>query len=790
MGDPETFERRVADAFSRYADLAPVTVDHAIAEQAIASGRRGSRVRLRVLDRPMVSRRVAVSAALALLLLGAVVATLIVGSALDRTPRLPGRIVPIGPADVAFDAVAAAPLDDGRVLLFGGVAAGAGDAILDPATGVLTPTTTAMIERRAGSTATTLTNGLVLIAGGEHPGANSGNATSTATAELFDPATGRFTRTGSMATSRTRHTATLLSDGRVLVAGGWVARGGSFDKLASAEVFDASTGSWTTVGSMASPRDSFTATRLADGRVLILGGWADGGLGPDATAEVFDPLTGMFAAVNGMSIARGGHTATLLPDGRLLIVGGSPFDTEARPELYDPATGSSSLLPVLTTPRSGHSATLLPDGHVLIAGGTNLFGNPLSTELFDPASATFQVAASAAGAHGAIAVRLADGRVLLADGSPEIFDPRGTTAVQSAPPRRDGVFAPAGPMDVDRYGHLATRLPDGRVMVSGGNATGSGNNVTYATAIEVFDPAAATFSWGGTLPTPNEDVDPSAIEGQAAVAADDRQVLFFGDTHISWDLHVWDAVTGLITDRGPLVSGPTPTRRILPRRLSDGTIVIVGPPVSGLPQDPVTVYRLGWPDLTLRKLGDLPRCGDPQDVVVLPDDRLAVLCGRADAYALVTMFDPRPETGSGPELPLAARTGWIVGLSDGRVLVASGRGATHLEVLDPDTFATTDAGEVTTPEFGTDTRPGTAEITMTRLADGRVLILGGTDASVWDPNTGSAIAIPGPQAARHGHTATLLDDGRVLVAGGTTWPADRNEPIPPGAEIFDPNAIP
>ena len=118
------------------------------------------------------------------------------------------------------------------------------------------------------------------------------------------------------------------------------------------------------------------------------------------------------------------------------------------------------------------------------------------------------------------------------------------------------------------------------------------------------------------MPTPNEDVDPSAIEGQAAVVADDRHVLLFGDTHVSWGLHVWDAVTGLITDKGPLMSGPAPTRRILPRRLSDGTIVVVGPPASGLPQDPVTVYRLAWPDLALQELGDLPRCGDPQDVVV------------------------------------------------------------------------------------------------------------------------------------------------------------------------------
>ena len=247
------------------------------------------------------------------------------------------------------------------------------------------------------------------------------------------------------------------------------------------------------------------------------------------------------------------------------------------------------------------------------------------------------------------------------------------------------------------------------------------------------------------MPTPNEDVDPSAIVGQAAVVADDRHVLFLGDTHVSWSVRVWDAVTGLITDQGRSSRGRPPrggscrvaSRMERRRRRTSGQWSRGGAHhrVPAWMAQP-TLETLGYSAPVRRGAGRRRAAGRPARGAVRS----------ADAYALVTMFDPRSGAASDKDLPIPPGMGRIVGLADGRVLVASGRGTTHLDVLDPDTFAATDAGVVTTPEFGADTRPGTAEITMTLLGDGRVLILGGTDASVWDPRTGSATVIPGPQA--------------------------------------------
>jgi hypothetical protein len=222
-----------------------------------------------------------------------------------------------------------------------------------------------MVALRLGQTATLLQNGQVLIAGGE-----------TAKAELFNPATGAFTATGDMSVSRTGHTATLLADGRVLIAGGvqvdvcagcttWPVP--TDPGAASAELYDPVSGRFTATGSMNEGRSGHTATLLVDGTVLIIGTFA--------TAELFDPGTGTFSAVGELLTPRCGQaTATLRSDSTVLVAGGRSCGRGAasRPmaELFAPESRGFLATGALITARDGHSATRLADGSVLVTGGT------------------------------------------------------------------------------------------------------------------------------------------------------------------------------------------------------------------------------------------------------------------------------------------------------------------------------------------------------------------------------------------------------------------------------------
>ncbi len=175
-------------------------------------------------------------------------------------------------------------------------------------------------------TATLLQNGKVLIVGG----ILLSSSDPAATAEVYDQATGIFAMTGAMATAREQHTATLLADGRVLIAGGTTSTGtGDLHPTATAEVYDPSTGSFSVTGSMAEARSLHTATLLPNEEVLVAGGGDD-----NSTAEVYDPTTGSFSITGGMEIGRSGHTATLLPNGSVLVAGGGIFLGLASAELY------------------------------------------------------------------------------------------------------------------------------------------------------------------------------------------------------------------------------------------------------------------------------------------------------------------------------------------------------------------------------------------------------------------------------------------------------------------------
>ena len=217
-------------------------------------------------------------------------------------------------------------LVDGRVLV-----TGSGDAsaeLFDEASGTFI-FTGSMTVARSGATATLLQNGQVLVAGGQ----DTSSSTTLTSAELYDPATGTFHVTGSMATARSGHTATLLSNGKVLVAGGDYV-GTCCPSLVSAELFDSATGQFSATGNMKADRNDHTAILLNDGRVLIAGG--DQLSGALASAELFDPVTGKFSGVGNMKSVRRGHTATLLSSGAVLVTGGGDNNgtAQASAELF------------------------------------------------------------------------------------------------------------------------------------------------------------------------------------------------------------------------------------------------------------------------------------------------------------------------------------------------------------------------------------------------------------------------------------------------------------------------
>ena len=284
-----------------------------------------------------------------------------------------------------------------------------------------------MTTPRAAHTATLLRDGRVLVTGGF--GDDGGSEKS---AELFEPSTGRFLRTGSMSVGRQSHTATLLKDGSVLIAGGYDPDG---RRLRTAEVYDPASGRSTPTGSMSGPRADQTATLLADGRVLMAGG-----TGPGYTflssAEIYDPSSGRFSSTGSMSVPRESATATLLEDGRVLIAGGHAGRHEAlqiysSAETFDPERGRFTEIGDLTVARHKHDAVLLRDGRVLIVGGSDArddLGMYSTAEMFDADTDTFSEAGNLNDARYKMrgtTLLLADGRALVCCGAPsaEVFDP-------------------------------------------------------------------------------------------------------------------------------------------------------------------------------------------------------------------------------------------------------------------------------------------------------------------------------------------------------------------------------
>jgi hypothetical protein len=683
----------------------------------------------------------------------------------------------------------ATPLYDGRVLLAGGDASKLGLAeVFDPSTGTFT-SVGPMTRRRAAHTATLLPGGRVLIAGGSASSAPTMVADDVAAStEIFDPATGAFTAAAPLSGPRAFHTATLLPDGVVVVAGGLDAKGVA---RADAETLDATTlASKGAPFALASVRAGHAAVLLPGGELLLGGGGAatptfercdvaarscaplavGAGSMPDATLTLLPSGAVAYGLVDVLVLDAGAGTAgtsskatglaataTLLPSGRVLYAGGSSANYGYRPTvastvLFDPVSGSSAPAADLAHARSLATATLLPSAHVLVAGGFSYATGAAtsSVELIDPEGPGVEsVGAMLSPRTHHTMTRLPSGDVLVAGGE---FEPFGARGAEIYDPVRQS-FRPGPAMVLPRARHTASTLADGRVLVAGGY---SADTPSFSLDLaEIFDPQRRVFAKAPSLV--------AARTGHAAATRPDGTILFAAGGGLD-ELRAAD---------GTATTFSTPFAyllRVTATPLEDGRVLVTGgrDPQNLAPPSRAAVLFTG------KGYEPLPDLAEPRAehaAVRLPDGSVLVLGGsrsvvhETDPTATVERFDPAKGTFSPmPPMtrPRSEHTATL--LADGDAVLVAG-GDDSAELFDVATQSFT-ALKVGLPE-------GMAGHAAVTLADGRVLLTGGvksdgtsTAAVLFDPT--KRAFVDGKAHARSMHTATALPDGRVLLAGGVT----------------------
>lgn len=345
--------------------------------------------------------------------------THISSSAADLSRPLDGIYTPLSPLSTPRVGPTATTLRNGSVLVAGGhngQAYEASSEIFDPVAKNFAAGPSMSVPRMFHS-ATLLRDGTVLIAGGV-----TTNSLFVASAEVFHPSNGAFTPVNNMTMRRGEHTATLLNDGRVLFIGG-VTDGGV--RVSSAEVFDPASNAFFPAGSLTQARDMHTATKMADGRVLVTGGYTGDAVGQTmASAEIFDPSTNSFSSAGSMPTTRATHIAGLLPDGKVLIAGGIQHwfycgQSLQSSLLFDPSTNTFTTGPSMTMPRHLATPATISEGSLIVmSGDKNCTGYQANSEIYDVATQTFRPLSSiSVGVVYATSAILRNGNILVVGGT-------------------------------------------------------------------------------------------------------------------------------------------------------------------------------------------------------------------------------------------------------------------------------------------------------------------------------------------------------------------------------------
>lgn len=587
-----------------------------------------------------------------------------------------------------------------------------------------------MSKSRYGHTATLLGDGRVLVAGGE-----TGSGT-TASAELYDSSTTSWSPAGTLSVARDYHSAVLLGDGRVLVVGGY--NGTQF--LSSPEVYDPATNSWSAAGVMSAARFSATATLLSDGRVLVAGGFNSTDIFLSST-EIYDPVLNTWVPAAPMSVAREYHTATVLPDHRVLVLGGSAGLVHSSGEVYTPATNSWAPIAAMSAARFLHTSTILSNGHVLTSGGQGTGNSYLSSaEEYDPLANTWSPAGTMGDARFYHTLTLLnDGRALAAGGA-DALHPLSTADLYSPETKS---WTPVGAMSIPRYLHTAVLLNDHRVLVAGGQSGSSESRVELFALPDTTPPqlsnvlAAITVvqrdASGAVVPIPTPSAtdsnDPNPAVAATGIPAGNQFPV--GKTTVTWTA----------TDAAGNSSSAT-------------TTVTVG----------VDYWSPAGAMSSLRAF---------HTATLLKDGRILFAGGSNGPSSLSTadLYDPATHAWSvAAPMSMARRDHAAAILPDGRVLVVGGYNATasspysSAEIYDPASNSWSPTAPLGTARYVP---------TATVLQNGKVLVAGGftgfshpSAAELYDPASGTWSSGGSLPLSRYFHTATVLADGRVAVTGG------------------------